>query len=61
MQIRYGSFNGATAVRPWMAACRRSTTGAPPSFNGATAVRPWMAVADGRRIVKMWASMGPRP
>ena len=35
-------FNGATAVRPWMAL--RPTAAATRSrrFNGATAVRPWM-------------------
>ena len=36
------NFNGAMAVRPWMAA--RPLSSLPPrmNFNGAMAVRPWM-------------------
>ena len=37
-------FNGATAVRPWMARQNWHRVGF-SCFNGATAVRPWMAAA----------------
>ena len=40
-----GSFNGATALRPWTAAkLRRSFSTPDTGFNGATALRPWTAL-----------------
>ena len=40
---RRTSFNGAMAVRPWMAARPAGVPNPNPRFNGAMAVRPWMA------------------
>ena len=39
---RTGCFNGATALRPWMAARTPTYPCETWSFNGATALRPWM-------------------
>ena len=35
-------FNGATALRPWMASPTMRATSCTTRFNGATALRPWM-------------------
>ena len=37
-----GNFNGAMAVRPWMATRRPKRRAPSTNFNGAMAVRPWM-------------------
>ena len=57
----YG-FNGATALRPWLAATGPATKRRAPGFNGATALRPWLAriPSPGCRRLGI-ASMGPRP
>ena len=41
-------FNGAMAVRPWMAAAAAGAAPAYSNFNGAMAVRPWMATGADR-------------
>ena len=46
-------FNGATAVRPWMAFGRRGYFSSSIGFNGATAVRPWMAGYDDYEIARL--------
>ena len=43
-------FNGAMAVRPWMAATRVASPAGLPCFNGAMAVRPWMVPGAGGRL-----------
>ena len=46
------SFNGATAVRPWMVESARAGDCAFRSFNGATAVRPWMDLKRHRNAAR---------
>ena len=43
---RLQSFNGATALRPWMAPLPAGGGGGSGGFNGATALRPWMDRSD---------------
>ena len=50
---RHSSFNGATALRPWTAACRPDTGGRHECFNGATALRPWTAISPCRVCSKV--------
>ena len=56
-----GDFNGAMAVRPWMAAGPPAVRRAPPHFNGAMAVRPWMGAGAGKFGPRLNTSMGPWP
>ena len=55
------SFNGAMAVRPWMAGRPCRFASCPSCFNGAMAVRPWMEFRRRRPITLQCASMGPWP
>ena len=54
-------FNGATALRPWMALPYLDARHTAFGFNGATALRPWMAGRAVRHVIAAGASMGPRP
>ena len=51
-------FNGAMAVRPWMARCSARSPWPSGDFNGAMAVRPWMVPTDldtvGARMALQW-------
>ena len=54
-------FNGAMAVRPWMAWYSSMILSWGTCFNGVMAVRPWMVVAADKQNYANLASMGPWP